>query len=60
MPDIQLECQEADKCKSGGTFTFTERDQQFFQSQGYEQPKRCKPCREAKKARVAKALNSRR
>ena len=33
----------------GQDFTFTAADQAFFQERGYSTPKRCKPCRMAKK-----------
>ncbi len=33
----------------GREFTFTSEDQAFFQERGYSAPKRCKPCRQAKK-----------
>ena len=42
--DKQLECAD---CKQ--TFVFTGRDQQFFEEKQFVPPKRCKPCREAKK-----------
>src|ERR1700755_3503361 len=45
MPgDIQLTCSDC-----GQDFTFTAADQAFFQERGYSTPKRCKPCRQAKK-----------
>lgn len=44
MPDKNLTCKD---CGQG--FVFAEKDQAFFQKQGYQEPKRCKPCREAKK-----------
>ena len=35
----------------GTTFTFTAREQEFFQQKGYtNEPKRCPSCRQAKKA----------
>ncbi len=38
------------KCKDcGSEFVFGARDQEFFVKQGYQDPKRCKPCRDAKK-----------
>jgi CxxC-x17-CxxC domain-containing protein len=43
--DLQLTCSDC-----GQEFTFTSADQQFFQERGYSAPKRCKPCRQAKKA----------
>lgn len=43
--DLQLTCSDC-----GQEFTFTAEDQAFFQERGYSAPKRCKPCRQAKKA----------
>ena len=43
--DIQLTCSDC-----GQDFTFTAADQAFFQERGYSTPKRCKPCRMAKKS----------
>jgi CxxC-x17-CxxC domain-containing protein len=43
--DLQLTCSDC-----GREFTFTAADQTFFQERGYSTPKRCKPCRQAKKA----------
>ncbi|MBX6359662.1 CxxC-x17-CxxC domain-containing protein [Pseudacidobacterium ailaaui] len=43
--DLQLTCSDC-----GQEFTFTEADQAFFQERGYSTPKRCKPCRQAKKS----------
>ena len=35
----------------GTTFTFTAGEQEFFASKGFtNEPKRCRPCRDAKKA----------
>ncbi|MCK5577550.1 MAG: zinc-ribbon domain containing protein [Dehalococcoidales bacterium] len=35
----------------GVTFAFTVEEQEFFQSRGYtNEPKRCSPCRQARKA----------
>jgi len=31
-------------------FTFTAGEQEFYNERGYTEPKRCKPCRDAKKA----------
>ena len=43
--DKSLECSEC-----GATFTFSAREQEFFQSKGYtNEPKRCPACREARK-----------
>lgn len=46
MPDMMLTCQDCDK-----EFEFTEGEQAFFETKGFTPPKRCKPCRDAKKAR---------
>jgi CxxC-x17-CxxC domain-containing protein len=44
--DKQLQCVEC-----GAEFTFSAEEQQFFQSKGYtNEPKRCLPCREAKRS----------
>jgi CxxC-x17-CxxC domain-containing protein len=43
--DISLQCSDC-----GQDFTFTSSDQAFFQERGYSTPKRCKNCRQAKKA----------
>jgi len=42
--DLTLTCKDC-----GAKFAFTEKDQEFFKEKGYEPPKRCKPCRAAKK-----------
>lgn len=44
MPERTLHCVD---CKAD--FAFTERDQEFFAQKGFTDPKRCKPCRDAKK-----------
>jgi hypothetical protein len=33
----------------GGPFVFTAGEQAFFKAKSYTDPKRCKPCRDAKK-----------
>jgi len=44
--DKTLECSDC-----GNEFTFSVEDQEFFQSKGYtNEPKRCPPCREARKS----------
>ncbi|HUU21971.1 MAG TPA: zinc-ribbon domain containing protein [Phycisphaerae bacterium] len=45
MPDKMLECQD---CKQ--EFVFTEGEQAFYESKDFTPPKRCKPCRDKKKA----------
>jgi len=47
MPDKTLKCQEKG---CGQEFIFTEGEQEFYASRGFSDPKRCKPCREKKKA----------
>ena len=49
MPSEFIKCVD---CQS--EFEHTERDQQFYQERGFAAPKRCKPCREKKKARFDK------
>ncbi|HEY3325421.1 MAG TPA: zinc-ribbon domain containing protein [Planctomycetota bacterium] len=34
----------------GAQFTFTARDQQFYQERGYQAPRRCKTCRDKRKS----------
>lgn len=46
MNDTELTCQD---CQT--TFMFTEKEQAFYEEKGFTPPKRCKPCRDAKKAR---------
>ena len=44
--DRTLQCSDC-----GATFTFSAEEQEFFASKGYtNDPKRCPPCREARKA----------
>ena len=44
--DRSLQCSDC-----GATFTFSDEEQQFFQSKGYtNDPKRCPACREARRA----------
>ncbi len=43
--DRQLTCGD---CGEG--YVWSAKDQEFYKAKGYEQPKRCKPCRDAKKA----------
>ncbi|NMA64692.1 MAG: hypothetical protein GX957_00415, partial [Clostridiaceae bacterium] len=39
------------KCIDCGADFFTEGERDFYFSKGFEMPKRCKPCRDKKKAR---------
>lgn len=34
----------------GTTFSFTEEEQEFYQSKGFQPPRKCKPCRDEAKA----------
>lgn len=44
LVDQKLQC-----CDCPNEFLFSARDQEFFSQQGYTPPRRCKPCRDAKK-----------
>ena len=44
--DKKIKCQDC-----GEEFTFTERDQAFYQEKGFAEPKRCHFCRKARKDR---------
>ncbi|MFQ5751979.1 MAG: zinc-ribbon domain containing protein [bacterium] len=44
MSDKTLVCQEC-----GQEFTFSADEQQFFNERGFQEPKRCKPCRDKRK-----------
>ena len=48
MEDKTLKCIDC-----GKEFIFTARDQEFFAQKGFSEPKRCKECRDAKKAAKA-------
>lgn len=45
MPDQTLNCTD---CSS--SFTFTEGEQEFFQTKGFTPPTRCPECRQRRKA----------
>lgn len=45
MEDKSIECADC-----GDTFVWTMKEQEFYQTKGFSQPKRCKPCRQKKKA----------
>lgn len=49
MEDKPIEC-----CDCGETFVWTMKDQEFYKKNDFQPPKRCKPCRERKKAERAK------
>lgn len=42
--DTQIECSDCNN-----PFTFSVRDQEFYESKGYAPPKRCRDCRETRK-----------
>jgi len=46
MPDQTLNCVECHQ-----DFLFSEKEAKFYEEKQFTPPKRCKPCREAKKAR---------
>lgn len=47
MPVIDITCSVC-----SDTFAFSEEDQEFYDSKGFQHPKKCKPCRdEAKRNR---------
>jgi len=48
MPD-QFTDQDLPCADCGSSFVFTAGEQQFFSTKGFTPPKRCKPCRDAKK-----------
>lgn len=45
--DIELECSEC-----GEPFTFTAKDQKFYEEKDFVKPKRCRDCRAKKKERM--------
>lgn len=45
MEDITLTCSDCDD-----DFIFTIGEQEFFEEKGFDEPKRCKDCRDRKKA----------
>ena len=45
MPDMEITCAEC-----GNTFPFTEREQEYYQERNLTHPKRCKPCRDARRS----------
>lgn len=44
MPDETIRCTDC-----GRNFTFTTKEQDFFNEKGFTPPKRCRDCRQAKK-----------
>jgi len=45
MPDLEITCAEC-----GEVFSFAEREQDYYRERGLSHPKRCKPCRDARRA----------
>ena len=45
MPDLEITCAEC-----GTSFPFSEREQDYYRERGLTHPKRCKPCRDARRA----------
>jgi CxxC-x17-CxxC domain-containing protein len=45
MPDMEITCAEC-----GNSFPFTEREQEYYQERNLTHPKRCKPCRDARRS----------
>ena len=45
MPDRIITCADC-----GADFLFSEREQSFYTERGMSEPKRCKPCRDQRKA----------
>jgi len=45
MPDVEITCAEC-----GTAFPFTEREQEYYNERNLSQPKRCKACRDARRA----------
>lgn len=46
-----MAAQEIRCCDCPDTFLFTDKDQEFYETQGFKPPRRCRPCRDKKKAR---------
>lgn len=54
MQDVEIKCRGVDlknDCPDNATFIFTAKEQEYYADRGFEKPKRCKACREEKKAR---------
>ena len=45
MPDLEITCAEC-----GDAFPFGEREQEYYRERGLSHPKRCKPCRDARRS----------
>ncbi len=49
-PDLEITCSEC-----GTPFTFTAREQEYYRERNLTHPKRCKPCRDARRANFGRA-----
>lgn len=49
--DMKIFCADCDQ-----EFTFTVEEQRFFRSKGLSIPKRCQPCRKARKASIVREV----
>jgi CxxC-x17-CxxC domain-containing protein len=45
MPDLEITCSEC-----SAPFMFTDREQEYYRERNLTHPKRCKPCRDARRA----------
>jgi CxxC-x17-CxxC domain-containing protein len=45
MPAYDISC-----ASCGASFSFTDEEQAFYESKGFQPPRKCKPCRDAAKA----------
>lgn len=55
MEDKNVTCEEC-----GTEFIFTAGEQEFYNEKGFQQPKKCKTCRDAAKAAKRSSYNDRR
>lgn len=55
LTDYEIQCVDC-----GQSFTFKADDQDFYQTRGFSEPKRCPSCRQARKARNNNGGGSRR
>lgn len=46
LTNYEIQCADC-----GQSFTFTAEEQEFYQSRGFSEPKRCSQCRQARKNR---------
>lgn len=55
MEDKKLTCAEC-----GAEFIFTSGEQEFYTEKGFQEPRKCKTCRDAAKASKRSSYNDRR